>query len=44
MHRRTFGVTHNGEYDFGDSFSYIQYESTSNSRLGEGSAGGGEGH
>ncbi|MDW5285201.1 FepA family TonB-dependent siderophore receptor [Alteromonas macleodii] len=43
MHRRTFGVTHNGEYDFGDSFSYIQYESTSNSRLGEGSAGGGEG-
>ncbi len=43
MHRRTLGVTHNGTYDFGDSFSYIQYESTANSRLGEGAAGGGEG-
>lgn len=43
MYRRTLGVTHTGQYDFGDSFSYIQYEGTTNSRLGEGSAGGGEG-
>ncbi|MCU4676527.1 FepA family TonB-dependent siderophore receptor [Catenovulum sp. 2E275] len=43
MQRRTFAVTHNGTYDFGDSFSYIQYEGTSNTRLGEGAAGGGEG-
>ena len=44
MLRRTLSVTHNGEYSFGNSFSYLQWESTSNTRLDEGTAGGGEGN
>ncbi len=43
MDRSTASVTHHGSYDFGKSFSYIQYERTVNQRLGEGSAGGIEG-
>ncbi|MDO5622749.1 MAG: FepA family TonB-dependent siderophore receptor [Paracoccus sp. (in: a-proteobacteria)] len=39
MYRRTLGVTHRGEYDFGDSFSYIQWENTRNARLCEGTGG-----
>ncbi|MDO5622233.1 MAG: FepA family TonB-dependent siderophore receptor [Paracoccus sp. (in: a-proteobacteria)] len=43
MYRRTFSATHRGEYDFGESNSYLQYESTSNTRLCEGTGGSGEG-
>lgn len=43
MYRRTLAVTHRGEYDFGDSLSYLQWENTRNARLCEGTAGGGEG-
>lgn len=43
MTRKNVSVTHEGTYDFGQSFSYIQYEGTKNSRLSEGAAGGGEG-
>ena len=43
MQRATAGVTHHGSYDFGKTFSYIQFERTVNTRLGEGNAGGGEG-
>ncbi|ATQ58026.1 FepA family TonB-dependent siderophore receptor [Paracoccus yeei] len=43
MYRRTLSVTHRGEYDFGESFSYLQWENTRNARLCEGTAGSGEG-
>lgn len=43
MLRRSFSTTHRGEYDFGESFSYLQYEDTVNTRNGEGTAGSGEG-
>ncbi|MBE3637255.1 FepA family TonB-dependent siderophore receptor [Mangrovicoccus algicola] len=43
MLRRTFKLTHRGEYDFGDTMSYFQWEHTRDKRLSEGSAGGGEG-
>lgn len=43
MYRRTQSVTHRGTYDFGESFSYLQWENTRNSRLCEGLAGGVEG-
>jgi ferric enterobactin receptor len=43
MTRTTLSATHHGDYDFGDSLSYIQWESTTNRRLLEGLAGGGEG-
>lgn len=39
MYRRTFSVTHRGEYDFGESHSYIQWENTGNSRICNGNAG-----
>ena len=44
MTRRTYAITHKGDWAFGKSSGYIQYENTRNSRLGEGSAGGGEGN
>jgi ferric enterobactin receptor len=44
MTRRTYAITHNGKYSFGKSSAYFQYENTKNRRLGEGSAGGGEGN
>lgn len=44
MIRRTLSATHRGEYDFGSSFSYLQWEGTANTRLGEGTAGSGEGN
>lgn len=43
MYRQTYALSHNGEYDFGTSKSYIQYESTRNTRMNEGLAGGTEG-
>ena len=43
MKRGTVGLTHRGQYDFGDTMSYIQLERTVNTRLGEGAAGGTEG-
>lgn len=44
MYRRALAVTHRGEYEFGDSVSYLQWENTVNSRYCEGLAGGGEGY
>ncbi|WP_283179000.1 FepA family TonB-dependent siderophore receptor [Gemmobacter sp. 24YEA27] len=43
MYRRTFAITHRGDYDFGTSNSFIQLENTTNTRLCEGVAGAGEG-
>ncbi|MFC3058608.1 FepA family TonB-dependent siderophore receptor [Paenirhodobacter populi] len=43
MYRQTFGVTHRGDYAFGESFSYLQFERTRNTRMPEGTAGGPEG-
>ncbi|AYD04256.1 FepA family TonB-dependent siderophore receptor [Neorhizobium sp. NCHU2750] len=41
--RYDLSVTHHGNYDFGDSLSYLQWERTLNKRLGEGLTGGIEG-
>ncbi|WP_282603897.1 FepA family TonB-dependent siderophore receptor [Paracoccus sp. PARArs4] len=43
VYRRTFALTHEGEYDFGSSTSFIQWENTRNTRFCEGLAGSGEG-
>ena len=43
VRRKTLSGTHRGTFDFGDSFSYIQFEETDNTRLSEGLAGGTEG-
>ncbi len=43
VYRRAASVTHKGEYDFGNSVSYLQWENTRNSRLCEGLAGSPEG-
>ncbi|KSH27518.1 siderophore enterobactin receptor PfeA [Pseudomonas aeruginosa] len=43
MYRETYSVTHRGEWDFGSSLAYLQYEKTRNSRINEGLAGGTEG-
>ncbi|QDY71308.1 FepA family TonB-dependent siderophore receptor [Qingshengfaniella alkalisoli] len=43
MRRGVLALTHRGEYAFGDSNSYLQWEHTENERLMEGLAGGGEG-
>ena len=43
MTRGTLSVQHDGKYDFGTSMSYLQWERTINSRLGEGSTGGVDG-
>lgn len=43
MRRKTAAITHRGTFSFGDSFSYLQYEETENTRLSEGLAGGVEG-
>lgn len=43
MRRRVLGVTHRGEYEFGTSFSYFQWENTRNTRYTEAGAGGPEG-
>ena len=39
MYRRTAAITHRGEYDFGESHSFIQFEQTDNTRLCAGTAG-----
>ncbi|MDR2032452.1 MAG: FepA family TonB-dependent siderophore receptor [Azoarcus sp.] len=44
MTRQTWAITHKGQYAFGKSSAYFQYENTRNKRLGEGGAGGGEGN
>lgn len=41
--RSTLSATHRGQWDFGTSNTFIQWENTKNKRLGEGNAGGGEG-
>jgi ferric enterobactin receptor len=43
MYRQNFAVTHNGDWDFGTSKFYLQYEHTQNRRLDEGLTGGVEG-
>lgn len=43
MTRRTVSLTHFGDYDFGKSSSYVQWERTLNRRLSEGPAGRVEG-
>ncbi|MTE01314.1 TonB-dependent siderophore receptor [Paracoccus sp. YIM 132242] len=42
MYRRTLSTTHRGEYGFGESMSYLQWEQTDNTRLCTGLAGGPE--
>jgi ferric enterobactin receptor len=44
MTRNTYAISHRGQYSFGKSSAYFQYEDTKNKRLGEGAAGGGEGN
>jgi ferric enterobactin receptor len=44
MTRRSYAITHKGQYSFGKSSAYFQYENTQNRRLGEGAAGGSEGN
>ena len=43
MKRTALSLTHFGAYDFGSSFSYIQWENTKNTRNPEGTAGSGTG-
>ncbi|MDR0633433.1 MAG: FepA family TonB-dependent siderophore receptor, partial [Azoarcus sp.] len=44
MTRTTYAISHRGQYSFGKSSAYFQYENTKNRRLKEGMAGGGEGN
>ncbi|MEG5265944.1 TonB-dependent siderophore receptor [Pseudomonas sp. JDS28PS106] len=41
--RETYSVTDRGDWDWGTSLAYVQYEKTRNSRISEGLAGGTEG-
>lgn len=43
MLRSTYAITHHGDWDFGSTLNYLQYERTRNNRLKEGLAGGPEG-
>ncbi|MBK4998724.1 TonB-dependent siderophore receptor [Pseudomonas sp. S31] len=43
MYRQTYAITHNGDWDFGTSKFFLQYENTRNRRLNEGLGGGAEG-
>ena len=43
LYRQTFSVTDRGDYDFGTTLAYLQYEKTRNTRINEGLAGGTEG-
>jgi ferric enterobactin receptor len=36
LYRENFALTHRGEWDFGSSLAYLQYEKTRNSRINEG--------
>ncbi len=40
MLRNTYAITHHGDWDFGSTLNYLQYERTRNNRLKEGLAGG----
>ena len=42
MYRRAYAITHRGEYAFGESRSFIQWENTHNTRLCAGLAGSSE--
>ncbi|WP_448633006.1 MULTISPECIES: TonB-dependent siderophore receptor [Pseudomonas fluorescens group] len=44
IYRETYSITHNGDWDFGTTLNYFQYEHTRNKRLQEGLAGPGEGN
>ena len=44
MFRNTYSVTHQGDWDFGTSKVYAQYEKTRNYRMLEGNVGGGDGN
>jgi ferric enterobactin receptor len=43
LYRENYALTHRGDWDFGTSLAYLQYEKTRNSRINEGLAGGTEG-
>ncbi|WP_084596142.1 FepA family TonB-dependent siderophore receptor [Pseudomonas massiliensis] len=43
LYRQNFALTHNGDWDFGTSKFFVQYEHTRNRRLDEGLTGGVEG-
>lgn len=43
LYRETYALTHHGDWDFGSSMAYLQYEKTRNTRINEGLAGGTEG-
>lgn len=43
MYRSNFALTHKGSYDWGSSQAWLQRESTRNTRINEGLAGGTEG-
>jgi len=44
MTRTTYAISHRGQYSFGKSSAYFQYENTKNRRLDEAGAGGVEGN
>ena len=44
MTRTTYAISHRGQYSFGKSSVYFQYENTKNRRLNEDGAGSGEGN
>lgn len=43
LYRENYAVTHRGDWDFGSTMAYLQYEKTRNQRINEGLAGGTEG-
>ncbi|MBD1588939.1 TonB-dependent siderophore receptor [Pseudomonas typographi] len=43
LYRNTWALTHRGDWDFGTTLAYLQYEKTRNRRINEGLAGGTEG-
>lgn len=43
MYREAYAITHYGDWSFGNSKVYLQYENTRNRRLNEGLGGGAEG-
>ena len=43
LYRENYALTHRGDWDFGSTMAYLQYEKTRNQRINEGLAGGTEG-
>lgn len=43
IYRQNYAITHHGDWNFGSTLNYLQYENTRNRRLQEGLAGGPEG-